>query len=108
MSCYNGLVVGPIIRNHRIERHLTIDEMSERMGISSSTVAQVEQGGRGLSMKMLFKCIDLFGTDANTILNIHTNKDSIDALLDTLPAEQKKYFVDVFKMMINNANNLVA
>ena len=111
---YDGYVIGPIIRQLRLDRKLTLDQVSELTELSISSIKQLEQGGRNLSMKSLFLFMDAYQCDANTILDISielsTDKkaDSIDACLDLLPGEQKKYLKQSFIYMIEQARQLAS
>ena len=111
---YDGYVIGPIIRQLRLDRKLTLDQVSELTGLSISSIKQLEQGGRNLSMKSLFLFMEAYQCDANTILDISiessTDKkaDSIDACLDLLSGEQKKYLKQSFIYMIEQARRLAS
>ena len=48
---YEGYKIGPVIRDIRKDKGLLIEEVAAKTGISVSTLGQVEQGGRNLSMK---------------------------------------------------------
>lgn len=67
---YDGYQIGPAIRQIRKDRCLTVDQVSELTGLSNSSINQIEQGGRNLSMKTLFLFMSVFDCDANTVLNI--------------------------------------
>lgn len=111
---YDGYEIGPILRQLRLDRKLTLDQVSELTGLSLSSIKQLEQGGRNLSMKSLFLFMEAYQCDANSILNISmqssTDKkaDSIDACLDILPGEQKKYLKQSFIYMIEQAKQLAS
>lgn len=112
---YDGYVIGPGIRQLRLDRKLTLDQVSELTGLSISSIKQLEQGGRNLSMKSLFLFMDAYQCDANTILDISiessTDKkadSTIDACLDLLPGEQKKYLKQSFIYMIEQAKQLAS
>lgn len=47
---YEGYKIGPVIRDIRKDKGLLIEEVAAKTGISVSTLGQVEQGGRNLSM----------------------------------------------------------
>lgn len=66
---YEGYKIGPVIRNVRKGKGLLLDEVATKTGISVSTLGQVEQGGRNLSMKNLYMLMDVYNTDANTLLS---------------------------------------
>lgn len=54
MMQYDGYSVGPVVRQLRLDRKMTIDKVSELTGLSNSSIQQIEQGGRNLSMKSLY------------------------------------------------------
>lgn len=100
---YEGYRVGPVIRDIRKEKGLLIEEVAARAGISVSTLGQVEQGGRNLSMKNLYRLMDIYETDANTLLAIETTPDSLESKLSRLPADKQKYLKNTFNYMIEQA-----
>lgn len=111
---YDGYTVGPIIRQLRKDKKLTLEQVSEKTGLSRSSITQLEQGGRNLSMKSLFLLMSVFECDANEILNIveeqsiHKNNDSIDAHLKSLPVQQQEYLKQSFIYMIEQAKQLAS
>lgn len=100
---YEGYRIGPVLRNIRKEKGLLIEEVASEMGISVSTLGQVEQGGRNLSMKNLYRLMNLYETDANTLLAIDNTSDSLESKLRRLPADKQKYLKDTFNYMIERA-----
>ena len=54
---YEGYKIGPVIRDIRKDKGLLIEEVAAKTGISVSTLGQVEQGGRNLSMKKFCICL---------------------------------------------------
>jgi len=72
---YDGVIVGSTLRNLRKESNVTLENMSNITGISTSSIKQYEQGGRQLSIRNLYILVDFFGVDANTILNIRESKE---------------------------------
>ena len=105
MLKYNGYENGPILRSIRKKKKLTVDKVCEITGISTSTLNQIEQGGRNLSMKTLFVLMEVYQVDANTILNIcpAEKKDSIDKRLDALSKAQRDYLKKSFFFMLEQA-----
>ena len=67
---YEGYKIGPVIRDIRKDKGLLIEEVAAKTGISVSTLGQVEQGGRNLSMKNLYMLMEVYETDANSLLQI--------------------------------------
>ena len=106
---YDGYVVGPKIRQLRKDKKLSLYQVSEKTGLSQSSITQVEQGGRNLSMKSLYLLMGVYGCDANTILsiiqvsNLDSKKDSIDSRLKELPEKQQKYLKQTFLYMLDQA-----
>lgn len=105
MLKYNGCENGPVLRSIRKQKKLTVDKVCEITGISTSTLNQIEQGGRNLSMRTLFILMEAYEVDANTMLNIPPNnsEDSIDKKLDCLSKTQRDYFRKSFLFMLEHA-----
>ena len=102
---YEGWKIGPRIQKLRKERKLTAEELSAQLGVSTSHINQIEQGGRKMSVDLLYRFMDVLGVDANTLLAIPeaaaTGADvSIDEELYELPKEQQRYFKNIFLQMI--------
>ncbi len=102
---YDGFVVGPGIRALRKKSTYTLEELSEKTGISVSNIKRIEQGNRNLSMRNLYGIMDAFGVDANTVLNINPirNRYSIDTRLDNLDEKQRDYLFKTFSFMLDQA-----
>ena len=100
---YEGYKIGPVIRNVRKGKGLLLDDVATQTGISVSTLGQVEQGGRNLSMKNLYMLMDEYETDANTLLAIDTTSDSLDSKLRELPVDKQEYLRKTFNFMIEQA-----
>jgi transcriptional regulator with XRE-family HTH domain len=102
---YDGYAVGSVLRSLRLERKLSKEELSHEIGISVSAIKQYENGGRTLSMVNLFRMIEYFGVDANTILNVTETETlvSIDERLKHLDSSKREYFQKSFLFMLDNA-----
>ena len=107
---YEGYKIGPVIRALRIQRNLTKEALAAELGISESTIKKYENGERALSITNLFKIIDYFKVDANTILNVAEGKkeNSIDSRLELMDYSRKAYFQKIFNEMLDNAEMLVS
>ncbi|SHM27922.1 Transcriptional regulator, contains XRE-family HTH domain [Anaerosporobacter mobilis DSM 15930] len=112
---YNGYEIGPNLRKIRKDKKLSLYQVCEITGLSDSSIKQIEQGGRGLSMRTLYLLMSVYQCDANTLLNIEvkeSNTDkkegSIDSKLEELPSEQQDYFRHTFEFMIDQAAMLVS
>ena len=115
LNKYDGYTVGPNLRQLRKDKKLSVYQVSELTGLSNSSINQIEQGGRGLSMNGLYLLMDAYQCDANKLLNIeetdtkmNKNEDSIDSRLSELPVEQQNYLRHIFEFMIEQATGLVS
>ena len=54
--------------NLREQKRVTQMQVVDVLGVSYTHYAKIEEGMRGMSLKMLIKLIRYFETDANTIL----------------------------------------
>lgn len=107
---YDRLQIGQRLRDMRKNKKYTIEELGDRMGISVSHVNQIERGSRNMSMELFVGFINLYDTDANSILMDikDIRKDSIDAQLVMLPDAQRSYLIGVFRYMIQSSMRQVA
>lgn len=64
------MVIGNNLRELRDARRMTQLQVVSELDISYNHYAKIEEGMRGMSLQMLFKLMNLFDTDANTILGI--------------------------------------
>lgn len=102
---YDGIVIGPRLRELRKNRKLTLDKASELTGLSVSTLKQIEQGGRRLSMASLYLLMTAYQCDANTVLNIsNVPKDAFEMewsrLSDTEKEKCKEVFGQIIRMIL--------
>lgn len=89
---YDGNVVGPRLREIRKSRKMTLDKVSEATGLSISTLTQLEQGGRRMSLSGLYAFMNVYRCDANALLNIPTNETDkeMDLQLSRLPLDKRE------------------
>lgn len=102
---YEGWRVGSRIQKLRKNMNMTAEEFSEELGVSVSHISQIEQGGRKMSINLLFRMMDVLQVDANTVLAVpECAKIGVDVSIDEeikdLPKEQQKYFKNIFLQMI--------
>lgn len=104
---YNAIEVGPILKKIREDKLLTRERVSEKTGLSVSSIKQIEYGVRNLSMRGLYMFMEAYQCDANTLLNIGSSeRDSVDYLLMRLPDEQRHYFIKTFKYMMKEMSEV--
>ena len=100
---YEGWVIGARIKELRIKKGMTLDELGSRLEISFSHIRQIEIGSRKMSIDLLYKILDVLEIDANTLLGIdlcHESRTSIDEALESLNGQQQAYFRTIFLQMI--------
>ncbi len=112
-GCEGLQIYTDCIRNSstlRIQRNLTKEALAAELGISESTIKKYENGERALSITNLFKIIDYFKVDANTILNVAESKKetSIDSRLELMDCSKRAYFQKIFNEMLDSAEMLVS
>lgn len=66
--------IGSIIRNERICKGLTQEELGERVGVGKAQISKIESG-KGLTIKTVTKVLDALGISASVILK---NEAKID------------------------------
>lgn len=65
---FDPYVIGNNIRDLREKRKMTQMKAAEEMDMSLCHYARIEEGSKGMSIQMLFRFINFYKTDANTIL----------------------------------------
>lgn len=66
----NLFVIGNKLRELREKKRVTQMQVVEALDVSYTHYAKIEEGVRGMSIQMLFKLMNYFDTDANTILGV--------------------------------------
>lgn len=59
--------IGSIIRNERIRKRLTQEELGERLGVGKAQISKIESG-KGLTIKTVTKVLDALGISASVVL----------------------------------------
>lgn len=59
--------IGSIIRNERIRKGLTQEELGERVGVGKAQISKIESG-KGLTIKTVTRVLDALGMSASVIL----------------------------------------
>mgnify|MGYP002516035338 CR=1 FL=1 len=78
MLYYNQYSVGDSLRELRKNKNMTQYEMADKLDISYTHYAQIEQGKHKMSVDLLLKMMFVLSADANTILGVEneTKNDS--------------------------------
>ena len=65
----NTIEIGSRIRARREILHITRRELAGRVSLSERSVAEIEYGSRGVSLKTLFRLKQILGVSADYILD---------------------------------------
>ncbi|MFE8150767.1 helix-turn-helix transcriptional regulator [Brenneria goodwinii] len=94
-------LLGLMIRNARIERKLTIEELAERAGVSRGLVYRAEEGDMGCTIGAVFELatiagVPLFTTEPSTMTLHIANAEKTLSLLPRAVHPSKKEVKDDF------------
>jgi len=59
---------GPILRKFRLEKKLTQDQLSERVGVTSPYISMLESGHNYPNLEMLFRLADALKIPTSAII----------------------------------------
>lgn len=76
MLYYNQYSVGDSLRELRKNKNMTQYEMADKLDISYTHYAQIEQGKHKMSVDLLLKMMFVLSADANTILGVENETKS--------------------------------
>jgi len=93
-------VIGKNIRNERLARNMSIEQLAEMLGLSASAVGLMERGDRGTTALSMFKIseafdvpVDYFFQDENSPQEKDTSRHSEASALLTGFSEAEMDFV---------------
>lgn len=86
----NRLLIGSNIRRYRKANNMTQEQLAEKVGVSTSFCANIERGGRSMSIQVLTKFAKA----------LHVSVDSL--LLD--PAELENSHVENIRSLLSQSN----
>ncbi|MCL2421702.1 MAG: helix-turn-helix domain-containing protein [Defluviitaleaceae bacterium] len=61
------VIIGENIRNERISRNISIDELAEMIGLTPGFVGLIERGQRGTTSNTLLKLSDVFSISIDSL-----------------------------------------
>lgn len=93
--------IGLMIRNERLRKGLTQEDLGERIGVGKSQISKIENG-KGLTIKTVTKVFNALGISASVILqNIQTiDKNMVAYIIATI-----NEFAKAHNISIREANN---
>jgi transcriptional regulator with XRE-family HTH domain len=105
------------IRRARIASNMTQAEAAERLGITAQAVSNFERGVNGIESSILLRMCEIYNTSMSDILGEESDqKEPPDQLVLTgvdkelyellmqIPEEQKKLFLEMGRVFVNNLN----
>lgn len=101
---------GKILKDFRIKKGFTQEQLSEKLGISLKYISRIENGYNGIKTQTLINYMNLLGIMPNTIYqNLISNPDvakniELSEKLNTL-SDNKKDFVSAIIDLLNNLSN---
>ena len=109
-----NIFLGNKLKKARLERHLTRENLSEKIDVSTRFLASVESGQVGISLITLKKICIEFGLSSDELLGItsisndeKTFNDIINRVKQ-LPAEQLAPLLDIIVSYTNAINQATA
>lgn len=68
--------IGLMIRNERLRKGLTQEELGERVGVGKAQISKIERG-KGLTIKTVTKVLDALGMSASVVLKGEQLSDTL-------------------------------
>lgn len=102
----NANILGNAIRQARIEKHLSQEELAEMVDITPTHMKHIEGGHRKPSVDVLFKIIEVLHLSIDNILfdnNINSYEyHYAEMLLRNCRPNELKLLIDIIKAIQNN------
>lgn len=84
-------IVGTNLKFYRTMRHMTQEELAEKVGVSVSFCANIERGKKGVSMFALRDFADALGITVNQLLYDRKANQHIDNIMVLLQSKSAPY-----------------
>lgn len=102
-----SVLIGNNIRRYRKANHLTQEQLAEKVGVSTSFCANLERGGRSMSIPVLMKLADALHVSVDSLLRESsgpTNKhsDNICVLLQNSPEDVSALAEDIVRLIVQH------
>ena len=81
---YARLTLGERLKDLRVEKHLTLEELSAETGFSSSALGKYEITPRNISHEVIMKLAEYYGVSCDYILGISENKKPLNVEVSEL------------------------
>lgn len=98
---YVNLTMEERLKDMRVNRRMTLEELSKATGISSSALANYENRARDISHRSIIKLADFYGVSSDYLLGITQTKEPVKTEMDDLHLNEE--MIDLLKEgKINN------
>ncbi|UKI46170.1 MAG: DUF3791 domain-containing protein [Phocaeicola vulgatus] len=94
--------IGLMIRNERLRKGLTQEELGKRIGVGKSSDFKKIESGKGLTIKTITKVLDALGMSASVILQ---NTQAIDKNVIVYIVAVINEFAKTYHISVREANN---
>ena len=93
--------IGIMIRNERLRKGLTQEELGERVGVGKAQISKIESG-KGLTINTVKKILDALGMSASVVLR---NTQTVDKNVIAYVVAAISEFAKTHHISIREANN---
>lgn len=93
--------IGLMIRDERLRKGLTQEELGERVGVGKAQISKIESG-KGLTIKTVTKVLDALGMSASIVLQ---KTQTIDKNVIAYIIAAISEFAKTYRISVREANN---
>ena len=93
--------IGLMIRNERLRKGLTQEELGERVGVGKAQISKIESG-KGLTIKTVTKVLDSLGMSVSVVLQ---NAQAVDKNVIAYVIAAISEFAKAHYISVREANN---
>lgn len=93
--------IGLMIRNERLRKGLTQEELGERVGVGKAQISKIERG-KGLTIKTVTKVLDALGMPASVVLK---GEQEIDKNVIAYIVAAISEFAEIHHLSVREASN---
>lgn len=77
MSKNRSDAFGPVLRQFRLEKNLTQDQLSEMVGVASPFISMLESGHKYPNLEMILKLADALGVRPGALLDAMVERQKL-------------------------------
>lgn len=106
--------IGENIRNIRIEKKLSQEQLAELSDYSVSQIYRIEAGSANISLEGLIRIMEALDINANTLIKVNMNSEKNEELYYELLSiisgrseKEVKFLIITIKQLIDNVNSYI-